>query len=71
MNPWPIVLADLRALRWVAWVTPLLIAVAVAVGVGISAQEAALRQSTARAADEWDSGGHGARPHQHRLLPAP
>ena len=54
MNPWPVVIADLRALRWVAWLTPLLIAVAVAVGVGLSAQEAALRQSTARAADDFD-----------------
>jgi putative ABC transport system permease protein len=54
VNPWPVVLADLRALRWVAWLTPLLIAVAVAVGVGLSAQEAALRQSTARAADDFD-----------------
>ena len=54
MNPWPVVIADLRALRWVAWLTPLLVAVAVAVGVGLSAQEAALRQSTARAADDFD-----------------
>lgn len=54
MNPWPVVIADLRALRWVAWLTPLLIAVAVAIGVGLSAQEAALRQSTARAADDFD-----------------
>jgi putative ABC transport system permease protein len=54
MNPWPVVVADLRALRWVAWLTPLLIAIAVAIGVGLSAQEAALRQSTARAADDFD-----------------
>jgi putative ABC transport system permease protein len=54
MNPWPVVIADLRALRWVAWLTPLLIALAVAIGVGLSAQEAALRQSTARAADDFD-----------------
>lgn len=54
MNPWPVVIADLRALRWVAWLTPLLIAIAVAIGVGLSAQEAALRQSTARAADDFD-----------------
>ncbi len=47
-------MADLRALRWVAWLTPLLIAVAVAIGVGLSAQEAALRQSTSRAADDFD-----------------
>lgn len=54
MNPWPVVLADLRALRWVAWVTPLLVAIAVAVGVAVSAQETALRQSSARAADDFD-----------------
>lgn len=54
MNPWPIVIADLRAMRWVAWLTPLLIAVAVAVGIAIGAQEAALRRSTARAADDFD-----------------
>jgi putative ABC transport system permease protein len=54
MNPWPVVIADLRALRWVAWVTPLLIAIAVAVGIAVSAQEAALRQSSARAADDFD-----------------
>ena len=54
MNPWPVVTADLRALRWVAWLAPLLIALAVAVGIAISAQEAALRQSTARAADDFD-----------------
>src|SRR5215813_7198736 len=54
MNPWPVVVADLRALRWVAWVTPLLIAIAVAVGIAISAQETALRRSSAKAADDFD-----------------
>jgi len=54
MNPWPVVIADLRALRWVAWVAPLLVAVAVAVGVAVSAQEAALRRSSALAADDFD-----------------
>jgi putative ABC transport system permease protein len=54
VNPWPVVAADLRALRWVAWVTPLLIAIAVAVGIAISVQETALRQSSARAADDFD-----------------
>jgi putative ABC transport system permease protein len=54
MNPWPVVIADLRALRWVAWVVPALVAIAVAVGVAVSAQEAALRQSSARAADDFD-----------------
>jgi putative ABC transport system permease protein len=54
MNPWSVVVADLRALRWVAWLAPLLVAIAVAVGVAISAQETALRQSSARAADDFD-----------------
>jgi putative ABC transport system permease protein len=54
MNPWPVVIADLRALRWVAWITPLLVAVAVAVGVAISAQETAFRRASARAADDFD-----------------
>jgi len=54
MNPWPVVIADLRALRWVAWATPLLVAIAVALGVAVSAQEAALRRSSAQAADDFD-----------------
>jgi putative ABC transport system permease protein len=54
MNPWPVVVADLRALRWVAWVVPMLVAVTVAVGVAVSAQEAALRRSSAQAADDFD-----------------
>ena len=39
MNPWPVVLADIRALRWVAWIAPLLVAIAVSAGVALSAQE--------------------------------
>jgi putative ABC transport system permease protein len=54
MNPWPIVIADLRHLRWVAWAIPLLVAVAVAIGVAVGAQERALRTSSARAADDFD-----------------
>jgi putative ABC transport system permease protein len=54
MNPWPIIIADLRHLRWVAWAVPLLVAVAVAIGVAIGAQERALRTSSARAADDFD-----------------
>jgi putative ABC transport system permease protein len=54
MNPWPIVIADLRHLRWVAWAVPLLVAVAVAIGVAVGAQERALRTSSARAADDFD-----------------
>ncbi len=54
MNPWPVVIADLRALRWVAWATPLLVAIAVALGVAVSAQETALRRASAQAADDFD-----------------
>ena len=54
MNPWPVVIADLRALRWVAWVVPMLVAITVAVGVAVSAQEAALRRASAHAADDFD-----------------
>jgi len=54
MNPWPIVIADLRHLRWVAWAVPLLVAIAVAIGVAVGAQERALRTSSARAADDFD-----------------
>src|SRR5262245_40831342 len=54
MNPWPMVLADLRALRWIAWLIPLLIAIAVAGGVAVSAPERALRSASARAADDFD-----------------
>lgn len=54
MNPWPIVIADLRHLRWVAWAVPVLVAVAVAIGVAVGAQERALRTASARAADDFD-----------------
>ncbi len=54
MNPWPVVLADLRALRWVAWIAPLLVAIAVSVGVALSAQERGLRHATAQAASDFD-----------------
>jgi putative ABC transport system permease protein len=54
VNPWPMVGADLRSLRWIAWAIPLLIAIAVAIGVAVSAQERALRAASARAADDFD-----------------
>ena len=54
MNPFPIVLADLRAMRWVGLAVVLLVAIAVAVGVALSAQERAFRKSTARASDDFD-----------------
>jgi putative ABC transport system permease protein len=54
VNPWPVIVGDLRALRWVAWAAPVLIAIAVAIGIAVSAQETALRKSSARAADDFD-----------------
>ncbi|AMJ63464.1 FtsX-like permease family protein [Bosea sp. PAMC 26642] len=54
MNPFAMVLADLRALRWTAAAIVALVAVAVAIGVAIGAQERALRQSSAAAADDFD-----------------
>ena len=53
MNPWPMLIADMRAMRSTSAVVMLLIAIAVATGVGISAQERALRQASARAADDF------------------
>ncbi len=54
MNPVRVVLADLRALRWVAWAVPLVVALAVAVGIAVQAQERGLRTASARAADDFD-----------------
>ena len=54
MNPFPIVFASLRR-HWVMNTLFIaLIAVAVAIGVGITAQERALRQGSAHAADKFD-----------------
>lgn len=54
MNPWPLVLADLRTNRAGAVAIVLLVALAVALGVAVSAQERALRQGSARAAERFD-----------------
>jgi putative ABC transport system permease protein len=54
MNPWPVVLADLRSLRWIAWIAPVLVAIAVSIGVALSAQERGLRHATAQAAADFD-----------------
>src|SRR5262249_56031380 len=54
MNRWAVVIGDLWALRWVAWVVPALVAIAVAVGIAVSAQETALRRASAQAADDFD-----------------
>jgi putative ABC transport system permease protein len=53
-NPWPFVVADFRRSRGGVVAVVLLMAVAVALGVAISAQERALRQGSARAADAFD-----------------
>ena len=54
MNPLPLVLADLRANRAGAVAIVLLLALAVALGVAVSAQERALREGSARAAERFD-----------------
>lgn len=54
MNPFPVIVADLRAMRWVAFAVPLLVALSVASAVAISAQERMLRGGSARAADDFD-----------------
>jgi putative ABC transport system permease protein len=53
MNPWPLVAADLRQNRAGAVAIVLLVALAVALGVAVSAQERALRQGSARAAEKF------------------
>lgn len=53
MNPFPMVLADLRAMRGAALLSILLVALAVAIGVAVGAQERALRKASARAADDF------------------
>lgn len=53
-NPLPVVVADYRRNRLLVSVTLLLIAIAVAIGVAVIAQERALRQGSARAADDFD-----------------
>jgi putative ABC transport system permease protein len=54
MNPLPIVFADLRRNGLVALVTILLVALSLAAGIAVISQERALRQGSARAADDFD-----------------
>ncbi len=54
MNPWLVARAGMAAHRGAYSVFLLLIAVAAAIGVAVSAQEAALRRGSARAADRFD-----------------
>jgi len=53
-NPLPVVLADYRRNRLLVGITLALVALAVAIGVAVIAQERALRQGSARAADDFD-----------------
>ena len=53
-NPWPLVWADLRRTRAGTLAIVLLVALAVGLGVAVSAQERALREGSARAADAFD-----------------
>jgi putative ABC transport system permease protein len=54
MNPLPLTLAMLRHNRFTSILFVALIALATALGIAISAQERALRQGSARAADRFD-----------------
>lgn len=54
MNPLPLVLGELKRNRLAAAAIALLIALAVSLGVAVSAQERALRQSSAAAAEPFD-----------------
>ena len=54
MNPLPVVLSDMRRGRAGIAAVVAVIAVAVALGVVVTAQERALRQGSARAADSFD-----------------
>ena len=53
-NPLPIVRADLRRNKLLALVTLMLVAISVATGIAVISQERALRQGSARAADDFD-----------------
>lgn len=53
-NPLPVVRADWRRNRLLVWVTVLLVALSVATGIAVISQERALRQGSARAADDFD-----------------
>lgn len=53
MNPWPMIVADLKSLRRVGAVIVFLVAVAVAVGIALGAQERAFRRASAAAADDF------------------
>ncbi|MBT3067805.1 ABC transporter permease [Rhodoferax sp. U11-2br] len=53
-NPFPIVRADFRRNLLLVWVTVMLVALSVATGIAVISQERALREGSARAADDFD-----------------
>lgn len=53
MNPLPMILADLRGLKWIGVVIVALVAIAVAVGIALGAQERAFRHASAAAASDF------------------
>lgn len=53
-NPLPLLRADWRQSRVLAIATVILVAIAVATGIAVISQERALRQGSARAADDFD-----------------
>ena len=53
-NPFPVIRADLRRNSLLVWVTILLVALSLASGIAVISQERALRQGSARAADDFD-----------------
>lgn len=53
-NPFPVIRADYRRNRLLVCITLALIAIAVAIGVAVISQERAIRQGSARAADDFD-----------------
>ena len=54
MNPFPVVFSTIRRHRLTTALFVLVIALAVALGIAVTAQERALRQGSARAADRFD-----------------
>lgn len=53
-NPFPIVRADFLRNQLLVWVTVVLVALSVATGIAVISQERALREGSARAADDFD-----------------
>jgi putative ABC transport system permease protein len=54
MNPFPMLRAELKALRWLGPAIVLIVALAVMIGVALNAQERAFRKGSAKAAEDFD-----------------